>query len=258
VTVADFQAEFDRLKAGKNGVTQDFLRQLLAFVDQGVESLDDRVAAHQLLVGTYEQLGEFDRALTAFGDYIGLVESRAGREQAAGTADAKANALFEGQRDYLRAMAYYDLVATRYPGTPEAQHARFMGGRYFQRQDMWTEAAKEYRRIADELPADSYWKKRATMELSLVLGNAGKPEEGIAVMARFAEEAKDPNDAVYAHFEIGRLYYYMGETHYPDAIKHFRMILDKYAGHGYERDTRRMLVRMQRKIADEMSVGITN
>jgi tetratricopeptide (TPR) repeat protein len=250
-TLAELQAEFQRLKASDKGVTRAFVDKIHEHIVKLAETPDQQIAAQQLMVSAYEEMGEKDEALVAFEKYLDLVEKRDGKEKAALVARRKGESLFYEKQEFLYAMAYFDVVATRYPDSPHYGHARYMTAKYYEKTRSMDKAAEEYQRIITEMP-DSQWARAARQDLPLVLNNIGKPKAALTVLDQMEAKSTNEEDAGYALFHRGITYYMSGEPGYPQALKAFRTLTEKFPGHRYAQGANDMIAVIRSKYTREI------
>jgi tetratricopeptide (TPR) repeat protein len=251
ITFAWLKEEFARLKVAREGVTWDYLKKVVKYLTTGQRTRDENVEGWQLLADAYEAAGEGDRAKNAFTKYLDFMEAKGPRELAMNAAQTKAANLFYAKKEYLNALAYYDMIATRYPGTPEAANAKLMSGEYFNRQQMWTEGASQFALIAKELPKEDPAGRRARQCLSSSLANSQRFDEAVSALKEMQEDNTDEDAAGYACFWAGHTHMRAGVSHYPLAVKEFQSLIEKYPKHRYVGAARQFL----NKIQQEMVTG---
>jgi tetratricopeptide (TPR) repeat protein len=164
ITLVGLKEEFAKLKASDAGGNREFLNRLRRFL-AGAKGLDEQVDAANLLVATYEKMDRKDLAREAFGQYLGYIEHRDGMEEAARLTREKARRLFWGEKDYVEALAHYDIILTRYSSTTHFGNAMYMIGKYQYVIGNRTEAIRAYSQVAGELPSSNLWARLARAEV---------------------------------------------------------------------------------------------
>ena len=254
LTLAGLSKDFEQQKASREGVSRAFARKLAAFIANTASGMEERLKATDLLVQSYDGMGEHDLARVSYEKYLDLLERRVGRQKAAEEAQRKADRIFYREKDYLRALGYHDLILTRYADLEQAHQSRFMVGMYYHRQELLPEALEAYRLAAEEAPS-SPWAKRARQEVWVVLANMGRREEAVAALQQFAADYQGEEEAGYALFHMGCLHYMTGVSRYPDAIREFKALLSEHPGHRYASSAQRMLTRIRANVTKDLSPG---
>jgi tetratricopeptide (TPR) repeat protein len=230
VTLVWLQQEFARLKVAREGVTWDYLNKVVKYLTRdGNRTLDEKVDGWELLADAYGKAGEMDRSLNAFGKYLAFVEERDGKEKAIEMGTRRATVVFNREHDFLHGLAYYELLATRYPNTDARARALFMAGRYHYLQKAWPGAEQAYRSISEELPGTE-WAKKAQKELWVVLWVQGKRVEAIAVLDEISRNTDDEKDKSYTDGNAAFVLRSMGIGQYPAAIQRLKRIAERAPG----------------------------
>ena len=242
-SLAALRAEFERLKASATGVGNAYLIRLVNhLVSVKDTASEDYEGLRLLLVETYEQLGERDRALNAYVRYLDVVEQRGGRDRAALLVWRRAQEIFQERGERLESLGYYDLVLTRYPGTGMAREARLMPAQYLELAGTWSAAAEAYgRAVRDE--EDGPARRRAMRRQSTMLFNAQDYEGSVRVLQEALAEALPPREEAETRFVLGCRYYFRGLASHPAAMQEFRRVLDLKTAH--LSDAERMLARIR-------------
>lgn len=237
------QAEFERLKASDAGVGNAFLIRLVNHI-VSVRDKDSKeyLGLCMLLVETYEQMGERDRALVAYGRYLDVVERRDGREKAALLAWYRTDELFRVRGERSEALGYSDLILARYPDTPLAREARLMPARLFELENMWQDAADAYGRVVQEEEGNPA-ARRAMVKQSVMLANSGNHAAAIRVLETALAGAESMREKSDIHFQLGWRYYYRGLAYHQAAKREFLKAIEHDPACQY--DAERMLARIQ-------------
>jgi tetratricopeptide (TPR) repeat protein len=255
-TLASLREEFERLKATDGGVSREFLDKLRRFMAGADRSPDEQLKAANLLVATYEQLGEKDRALAAFENYLDRLDRLKGVEQATAEAERKAAIFYSREKDYQGALACYDLIEVRYPATAAAGRSRLMRCKLFERQYMWRDAELAYSAAARDL-GDTPTGRTAKRKALDAMAVQGRIKEAIAGWRQYASEHpdEDPGDM---HFQLGYLYAMEGMQGFPQASREYQQLLKEHPDHRYAEAARRELARITRQMVGTMDAGLLN
>jgi tetratricopeptide (TPR) repeat protein len=243
-TLAQLQAELQRLKASDKGVTRDFVHKIHRHIVKLAETPDQQIAAQQLMVAAYEEMGEKDEALAAFERYLDLVEKRDGREKAATEVQRKAERLFYDERDRLSALAYCDLFLSRYPESKLADSVRHMTGRYYELEGMPDQALSVYRNLAATGTTFVAW--QANIGVAQVLYNSQKKDEAFAEVENMI--ARYPEKRAYLFYHKGMLLQAAGVKHYPAALRAYQVVITEYPETHYAGYSRNMVAIMTREM----------
>ena len=226
-TLATLRAEFERLKASDAGVDRAYLVRLVDYI----VAQEDRETAEfgalcLLLVETYEQMGERDRALAAYGRYLDIVEAREGPEQAALLAWRRADEIFRVRQEHLEGLGYADIILTRWPESPQAREARLMPGRYYALSRMWSEAARAYAWAAEQ-EGSAATRGPAQWQQAVMLANGRRLDEAVAVLQSAAAAATDEALESESRYLLGVLLtHHGGVSRYPAALRELRRVVE--------------------------------
>ena len=245
--LATLRAEFERLKASDTGVGRAYLVRLVDhIVAQEDRETAEFAALCLLLVETYEQMGERDRALAAYGRYLDIVEAREGPSSTiARQVLSKAEDLF-GLADYHGAIGYCDLILTRYPESREAAEADYMIGQYFERIDRLDLAGDHYREVAERRPGTRV-ARRATERLPEVLFNQGRADDAYTAARDHAEAFRDVEiEQVHLYLRLGMMKAARGD--YAGALQAFQTLLRDHPQSPYTPAAEQMIARIHRQV----------
>jgi tetratricopeptide (TPR) repeat protein len=243
VTLASLREEFERLKASDGGVTREFVDRLRRFMTLGLRSMDERMNAKGLLVDAYEQIGEKDTARAAFEEYLDCLERRCGAAKAAEETFRVANRLFYDQRDRLGALAYCDLLLTRYPDSDLADAARYMTCQYYELEGFPDQAVANYRKLSETSKGFGW---QASLGVQRVLYNSGKQEKAFAEVDGMI--AKHPENRAYLYYHKGMILQAAGATYYPAAVRAYKTVIEEYPKTAYAGYSKNMIAFMNRQL----------
>ena len=221
-----------------------------------------------LISDCYTHLAEPDKARKAFVAYADAkADLEKKRRLARGWEDARATAMgdkvaadtiakqadrLSGQKDYVAALAYYELLHTRYPGAEADHHAQYMVAKYHEARGQWAQASLLYARLRESSPAGKY-SNRAAYDESLALWKAGREREALGTLDTLAREGNDFYQ-IEATYLAGLLY--MGRRRRRVmALRKFRDLARKWPDTPRARDAKAKLRQIQSSVMDSLGDG---
>ena len=184
-----FEEEFEALKAANKGIGLGFLQRFARYLKDPARTIDERLEGWKLLSEACEEAGEKKRAVESFGCHLDAYEEyriaqNSGRRGlklplASDYALTKVTRVFYGDKDKFGALAYGDLILTRYPDSPEADRVQMLIGEYYESIRNY-EAGIRQMRVIMELCVDTLLVRRAKENLERMIYNAQRKDEALA------------------------------------------------------------------------------
>ncbi len=227
--------KFDRARTGSG----DDLARILAMCDELAERWPDSdqvLDAMRLTSECYTQMAEHEKSQLTF---LAYAEAAAGRLAARGQEEEQESAgllvsriikkeadRHFGRKDYLSAIACYDVILTRYPHLPAATSARLKIAAWYALQGQPEQARSQYKTILASNPTRPVRRAAERKSISLLI-NTRRYEQGADFIDARLSQAETPSQRAQLHYARSLLAY--GARDVPLAISKLRQVKSAFS-----------------------------
>ncbi|NLF85923.1 MAG: hypothetical protein GX571_07435, partial [Lentisphaerae bacterium] len=247
-----FRAEYEALKASGKGIAPGFIQRFACYLEGPNRTLDERLQGWELLCEACEEAGEKKRAVAAFGCHLDAYEEkRAARIEArkypvlieaSAYAITKVTRVFYGDKDKFGALAYGDLILSRYPDSPEVDRVQMLVGEYYESTRNYDAGIRQMQAIM-ELRPDSPLARQAKENLARMLYNAQRKDEALAAWQELAETGPADTQAL-SYYQLGISAHACGPRYYTHAMKYLQLAIRHDNQQGWGDEARKLLARI--------------